>query len=118
MTKRAPWLFRGFVGDEILPSYMGIMINHYKDLYEPTSRRGFMWLFCWVFEGLLNQHLHLLRWLGRTFPYMRCVSGPEPGGSPSLHLAPMKDANKNLARFMLVRKEREHAMNMDGLWVS
>ena len=22
-----PWLFRGFVGDEILPSYVGILIN-------------------------------------------------------------------------------------------
>ena len=30
--KRAPgWL--GFVGDEILPSYIGIIINDYKDPY-------------------------------------------------------------------------------------
>ena len=29
--KRGPLLFRGFVGDEILHSYGGIMINHYKD---------------------------------------------------------------------------------------
>ena len=29
--KRAPGCF-GFLGDEILPSYIGIMINHYKDL--------------------------------------------------------------------------------------
>ncbi len=30
--KRAPgWL--GYIGDEILPSYMGIIINHYKDPY-------------------------------------------------------------------------------------
>ena len=30
--KKGPWLFRGFVGDEILPSYVGIsrlVINHY-----------------------------------------------------------------------------------------
>ena len=28
--KRAPgWL--GYIGDEILPMYMGIIINHYKD---------------------------------------------------------------------------------------
>ena len=30
--KRAPgWL--GYIGDEKLPSYMGIIINHYKDPY-------------------------------------------------------------------------------------
>ena len=30
--KRAPgWL--GFIGDENLPSYIGILINHYKDPY-------------------------------------------------------------------------------------
>ena len=30
--KRAPgWL--GYVGDEILPSYIGMSINHYKDPY-------------------------------------------------------------------------------------
>ena len=34
--KRAPgWL--GYIGDEKLPSYMGIIINHYKDPYQPTS---------------------------------------------------------------------------------
>ena len=27
--KRGP----GYLGDEILPSYMGILTNHYKDLY-------------------------------------------------------------------------------------
>ena len=32
-SKKGPWLFRGFVGDEILPSYVGIIINHYKDPY-------------------------------------------------------------------------------------
>ena len=26
--KKGRWLFRGFVGDEILPSYVGIIINH------------------------------------------------------------------------------------------
>ncbi len=30
--KRAPgWL--GYIGDEKLPSYIGIIINHYKDPY-------------------------------------------------------------------------------------
>ena len=30
--KRAPgWL--GYIGDDILPSYIGIIINHYKDPY-------------------------------------------------------------------------------------
>ena len=33
---RAPgWLF--YIGDEILPSYMGIIIGHCKDPYKPTS---------------------------------------------------------------------------------
>ena len=35
----------GFIGDEILPSYVGIMINHYKDPYKATnimeSKAGF-----------------------------------------------------------------------------
>ena len=26
-------LFRGFFGDDILPSYVGVVINHYKDPY-------------------------------------------------------------------------------------
>ena len=30
--KRAPGCLL-YIGDEILPNYMGIMINHYKDLY-------------------------------------------------------------------------------------
>ena len=32
-----PWLFRGFVGDEILPSYFGIVITYYEDPYETNS---------------------------------------------------------------------------------
>ena len=28
------WL--GYIGDEILPSFLGIIIKHYKDPYEPT----------------------------------------------------------------------------------
>ena len=28
----------GYIGDEILPSYVGIIISHYKDPYEPISR--------------------------------------------------------------------------------
>ena len=35
--KRGPWLFGGYVGDEILPSYMMIRINQYKDPYWTTS---------------------------------------------------------------------------------
>ena len=31
--QKGRWLFRGFVGDEILPSYEGIIMNRYKDLY-------------------------------------------------------------------------------------
>ena len=28
------WLFRVYsIGDEILPSYIGIVVNHYKDPY-------------------------------------------------------------------------------------
>ena len=43
MKQKGPWLLRGFVyiyiyiyiyiGDEMLPRYIGIMINHYKDTY-------------------------------------------------------------------------------------
>ena len=29
------WL--GYIGDEILPNYTGIIINHYKDPYKPTN---------------------------------------------------------------------------------
>ena len=29
--KNPGWL--GYIGDEILPSYIGIIINHYKDPY-------------------------------------------------------------------------------------
>ena len=28
--------FRGFLGDEILPNYIGIIKSHYKDPYKPT----------------------------------------------------------------------------------
>ena len=31
--EKKPWLFRGFLGDEILPSYEGIISNHYRDRY-------------------------------------------------------------------------------------
>ena len=27
----------GYIGDEILPNYIGIIIGHYKDPYKPTS---------------------------------------------------------------------------------
>ena len=42
--KRAPdWL--GYIGDEILPRFIGIIINHDKDPYKPTnimeSNKGF-----------------------------------------------------------------------------
>ena len=29
--KKVPWLFRVFVGDDVLPSYMGIIVSPYKD---------------------------------------------------------------------------------------
>ena len=34
--KRAPGYLL-YIGDEILPSYIGIIIHHYKDPYKPTS---------------------------------------------------------------------------------
>ena len=33
--KNLGWL--GYIGDEILPSYIGIIINNYKNPYKPTS---------------------------------------------------------------------------------
>ena len=30
-------LWLGYIGDEILPSYVGIIIVHYEDPYSPTS---------------------------------------------------------------------------------
>ncbi len=35
--KGLPWLVGLFLGDEKLPSYIGIIINHYKDPYSTTS---------------------------------------------------------------------------------
>ena len=29
--------YLGFIGDRKLPSYMGIIVNHYKDPYQATS---------------------------------------------------------------------------------
>ena len=42
--KRAPGWF-GYIGDDILPSYIGIIINHYKDPHFPSSilRGGGNW---------------------------------------------------------------------------
>ena len=42
----------GCIGYEILPSYMGIIMNHYKDPYKPTrismeSNKGFFLLLIW-----------------------------------------------------------------------
>ena len=31
--KKGTWLFSVYLGDEMLPSYIGIIINHYKDPY-------------------------------------------------------------------------------------
>ena len=31
--EKGPWLFVGYLGDEILPSYIRIIINPYKDPY-------------------------------------------------------------------------------------
>ena len=30
-AKKGPWLFVGYIGDDILPSYMVFILNHYKD---------------------------------------------------------------------------------------
>ncbi len=39
-----------YIGDEQLPSYMGIIMNHDKDPYKPTSimesKSFFSWLIC------------------------------------------------------------------------
>ena len=32
-----PWLFRGFVGDQKLPSYVGIILNQSKSKYVSCS---------------------------------------------------------------------------------
>ena len=34
--KKNTWLFRVYIGNAILPSYVGIIVNHYKDPYKPT----------------------------------------------------------------------------------
>ena len=34
--KKGPPGWLGYIGDEILPRYIGIIINHYKDPYKPT----------------------------------------------------------------------------------
>ena len=36
MKKRAPGCL-GFIGDDKLPSYVGIVINHYNDPFSKTS---------------------------------------------------------------------------------
>ena len=44
--KNLGWL--GYIGDEILPSYVGIIINHCKDPYWPTSISWKVGLFSWL----------------------------------------------------------------------
>ncbi len=34
---KKPWLWTLYIGDEKLPSYIGIILSHYKDPYQPTS---------------------------------------------------------------------------------
>ena len=34
--KNGPLVGLGYIGDEILPRYIGIIINHYQDPYKPT----------------------------------------------------------------------------------
>ena len=51
---KEPWLFRGFVGDEILPSYVGIIINDQKDPYETTSVMESEAVFFFVAHSTLN----------------------------------------------------------------
>ena len=40
--ERLPWLFVGYIGDEILPSYVGIIKKHYKDhvIEQPVISNG------------------------------------------------------------------------------
>ena len=40
MKKRAPGCL-GYIGDETVPCYVGIIISHYKDPYQTTSKRFF-----------------------------------------------------------------------------
>ena len=62
--KRAPGCL-GFLGDEILPSDIGIMINHYKDLDETTRIQRkvrdpgifFSWL-KWLVNSTKNGFFH------------------------------------------------------------
>ena len=39
-NEKKPWLFRVYIGDAILPSYVGIIVNHSKDPYKPTRIRS------------------------------------------------------------------------------
>ena len=43
--KNPGWL--GYIGDEILPNYIGIIISHYKDAYKPVleSNKVFFFFF-------------------------------------------------------------------------
>ena len=50
MKKRAPGCL-GYIGDEKLPSSIGIIIKHYKDPYEPTR---IQWK---VPEGFVSWHI-------------------------------------------------------------
>ena len=68
----------GYIGDEILPIYIRIIINHYKDPYKPTSimeSNKFFFHFSW------------LTWkLSRNFPLFFSFKGPN--GSPPMPNTP------------------------------
>ena len=66
--KKGPWLFVGYIGDEILPRYVVIIINHNEDpgslLYKQPV---FQWISCSAgFLGVStaenDDHLPVLNW--------------------------------------------------------
>ena len=63
----------GYLKDEILPSHIGIIINHYKDPYQPVyimeSKRLFF-----VAHVLLKCHVHLHPGNFLQFFVCECVS--------------------------------------------
>ena len=63
MNKNPGWL--GYIGDEILPNYIGIIISHHKDPYKPTSimesnKFFFSWLICFNLFPFKDDGLDLL----------------------------------------------------------
>ena len=81
--KRDPgWL--DYIGDDILPSYIGIVINDYKDPYERTSIMESRSFFCFVAQFMIPFFERFVFWTPSTckrtenrpcFCGMSCYSG-------------------------------------------